>query len=74
MKKKKYSFHKKKRSIANFERLISRIEKVLCKEFVHTMFVTTCCAMTCYQHFLREKTLLLRQGYIHKDRIYGNDH
>ncbi len=55
VKKKKYSFHKKE-SVANFEGLIFTTEKVLPKESVHNVFVTTCYAMNCYQHFPHEKT------------------
>ncbi len=71
---KKNSFHKKKGSVADFEGLISRIEKVLSKEFVHNVFVTMCCAMNWCQDFLHEKTLLLKQGYIHKDNSHKNYH
>jgi hypothetical protein len=69
--KKKYSFYKKKWNIVvDFESLISRIEKVLFKEFVHNAFVTMCCAMNCCQDFPHEMTLLLKQGYIHKDKSH----
>jgi hypothetical protein len=65
---KKYSFYKKQWNVVDFEGLISRIEKVLFKEFVHNVFVTMCCAMNCCQHFPHEKTLLLKQGTFTKIR------
>jgi hypothetical protein len=60
VKKKKYSFHKRKQSVANSEGSISRIEKVLLEEFVCNVGVAKCYTMNCCQHFPREKTLLLK--------------
>jgi hypothetical protein len=63
VKKKIYSFHKKKLNVIDSKGSISRIEKMLSKEFVHNVGVTKCCTMNCCQHFLHEKTLLLRQKF-----------
>jgi hypothetical protein len=56
---------------------ISRIEKMLSKEFVHNVGATKCCTMNCCQHFPHEKTLLLKQEFqslSFEDRIpYGLD-
>jgi hypothetical protein len=62
VKKKKYSFHKKKQNIVDSKGSISRIENVLLKESVHNVGVAKCCTMNCCQHFLHEK-MLLRQEF-----------
>jgi len=54
-----YSFHKMKRSVADLEGSISRIENVLLEEYVRNVGAAKCCAMNYCQHFPRETTLLL---------------
>jgi hypothetical protein len=61
VKKKKYSFHEKMQSVVNFEGSISRIEKMLAKEYVHNVGASKCCTMNCCQHFPCEKTLLKQE-------------
>ncbi len=56
VKKKKYSFHKKKQNIVDYNSSISRIEKVLLKETMHNVDAAKCCMMNCCQHFPHEKT------------------
>ncbi len=51
VKKKKNFFHKKKRSVVDSKGSISRIEKMLLKEFVRNVGVAKCCTMNCCQHF-----------------------
>jgi hypothetical protein len=63
VKKKKYSFHKRKRNIADFEGSIFKIEKMLSKESVRNVGAAESCAMNCCQHFPCENTLLLRQKF-----------
>jgi hypothetical protein len=50
---------------------------MLFEEFVHNVGVAKCCAMNCCQHFLREKTLLLRYKFwnlsFEDQRAYGLD-
>jgi aspartate/tyrosine/aromatic aminotransferase len=58
VKKKKYSFHKRKQNIVDYKGSISRIEKMSLKELVRNVGVAKCCAMNCCQHFPCEKTLL----------------
>jgi hypothetical protein len=58
VKKKKYSFHKRKQNIVDCKGSIFRIQKVLLKKSVHNVGAAKCCAMNCCQHFLHEKTLL----------------
>ncbi len=60
---KKYSFHKRKNNVINFEGSISRIEKVLLEESVCNVGAAKCCTMNCCQHFPHEKTLLLKQEF-----------
>jgi hypothetical protein len=52
VKKKKYSFHKRKQSVIDSKGSIPRIEKLLLKKFVRNVGVAKCCAMNCCQHFL----------------------
>ncbi len=44
--KKKNPFHKKERCV-DFKGSISRIEKLLLMEFVHSVNVSICCVMSC---------------------------
>jgi len=62
LKKKKYSFHKRKQNIVNCKGSISRIEKMLLKESMCNVGVAKFCTMNCCQHFLHEK-MLLRQEF-----------
>jgi hypothetical protein len=63
VKKKKYSFHKNKQNVVNYEGFISRIEKMLSEESMCNVGVARCYVMNCCQHFLHEKTLLLKQKF-----------
>jgi hypothetical protein len=58
VKKKKYSFHKRKQNTIDYEGSVFTIDKVLLKESMHNVHVALCCNMNCCQHFLQEKTLL----------------
>jgi hypothetical protein len=58
VKKKQYTFQKRKQRIYELKGSISRIEKFSFKEFVRNVSASHCC-----QNFPREKTLLLRQEY-----------
>jgi hypothetical protein len=62
VKKKKYSFHKRKKNIVDCKGSISRIQKVLLKKSVHNVGAAKCCAMNCCQHFPHEK-ILFRQKF-----------
>ncbi len=57
VKKKNYS-HKKQNNV-DFEGSIFKIEKMLV-ESVCNVSASICCANSCCQHFLHEKTLLLK--------------
>jgi len=61
--KKKNSFHKRKRNDVDSEGFVSRIEKMLLVEFVHSVSALVCCIMNCCRHFPHEKTLLFRQEF-----------
>ncbi len=75
--KKKYSFHKTNQNVADVEGSISKIKKVLSKESMSNVGGAKCCAMNYFQHFLHEKTLLLKQKFwslLFEDRkTYGLD-
>jgi hypothetical protein len=62
VKKKQYTFHKRKQGSCDFKGVAFRIEKVLSEEFVRNVSVLTCCGMNCCQHFLRKK-IFLRQEF-----------
>jgi hypothetical protein len=63
VKKKKCSFHKRKRSAIDFKGSVSRIEKMLIEESMCNVGAEKCCTMNCFQHFPREKALLLKQEF-----------
>jgi hypothetical protein len=63
VRKNQYTFHKKTKGSCAFQGVISKINKVFSKEFVQNVNALMCCEMNCCQHFLREKTLFLRQEY-----------
>ncbi len=63
VKKKKYSFHRRKWNVVDFKGSISRIEKMLLEESVRDEGVAKCCTINCCKKFPHEKTLLLRHEF-----------
>jgi hypothetical protein len=63
VRKNQYTFHKKKRGLCDSKGVTSKINKVLLEESMQNVSTLTCYGMNCCQHFLRKKTLFLRQEY-----------
>jgi hypothetical protein len=63
VRKKQYTFQKRKRSVGHSNRSMSRIEKLLSQEFVQNVSFVLCCAQNCCQHFPCEKTTLLKEEF-----------
>jgi hypothetical protein len=63
MKKKKYSFSKRKwKEIVSLDSIL-RIEKVLIKESYRGVEVAMCCSLNYYQHFPRQMMGLFRHEF-----------
>jgi hypothetical protein len=66
MKKKKYSFSKRKWKEIVFLNSILRIKKVLSKESYRGVEVAMCCSLNCYQHFPWQMMGLFRHEFKNK--------
>ncbi len=77
IRKKQYTFQKKKRNVGHFDCSMSRIEKLLSQESIRNMNFTLCCTQNCCQHFLHEKMTLLREKFwglsFEECKVYGMD-
>ncbi len=61
--KKQYFFKKRKQNVGHFDRLMSRIEKLLSQNSVQNVSSTLCCAQNYCQHFFHEKMALLKEEF-----------
>ncbi len=76
VKKKKYSFHKKKQNTIDSKGYAFTIDKVLLEESMYNVHMALCCSMNCCQHFLQEKTLLRQEFWsllFENHKTYGLD-
>jgi len=77
VRKKQYTFQKRKQSVRNFDRSMSRIEKLLSKESIWNVNFALCCTRNCCQHFPHEKTMLLKEKFwglsFEEHKVYGMD-
>jgi hypothetical protein len=63
VKKKQYTFQKRKQKICKSKGSISRIKKFLYEEYICNVSVSPCVSKNCCHNFPREKSLLFRQEF-----------
>ncbi len=61
VKKKNYTFNKRKRKENETRHPIPRMKKILSDEVCHGFRAKTCCSLNCCQHFPHEMMILLKQ-------------
>jgi len=77
VKKKQYTFHKRKRMALYDDVLMSKINKLLSEESIRIVGATICCSLNCCQYFPHEKIALMKGEFwkmSYEDRnSYGLD-
>jgi hypothetical protein len=77
LKKKKNTFHKRKRKALDVDVLMSRINKLLFEESIRTIGTTVCCSLNCCQYFLCKKIALMKEEFwkmlYENKKAYGLD-